>query len=206
MAAVYREVVRRCRAGGLPAPARNTLARRIEALDPAAVAAAREGADDRGTSLCVVGLVATLEAPSALSVGLCLAHTVCDKRPWLEWLGVEATWPMSGKPHEIHLDNATEFRSEALRRGCDQHGITLAYRPKGMPHFGGIIERLTGTMIQMVHELPGTTTCRDVTATLDLMVRAECRPSTELSLRWPATEPRGCRKQPARSDGRVSRA
>ncbi len=45
VAAVYREVVRRCRVGGLPVPARSTLARRIEALDPAAAAAAREGAD-----------------------------------------------------------------------------------------------------------------------------------------------------------------
>ncbi|WP_434094493.1 Mu transposase C-terminal domain-containing protein [Nonomuraea dietziae] len=207
VAAVYREVVRRCRSGGLPVPARSTLARRIEALDPAATATAREGADGARrlrpaggeppsiegllqqvqidhtpvdlevvderhrlpigrpyvtaaidvASRCVVGLVITLEAPSALSAGLCLAHTVCDKRPWLERLGLQATWPMSGKPHEIHVDNAVGFRSEALRRGCAQHGITLTYRPKGMPHFGGIIERLIGTMMQMVHELPGTT-------------------------------------------------
>ncbi|WP_188190346.1 DNA-binding domain-containing protein [Nonomuraea sp. SYSU D8015] len=40
VAVVYREVVRRCRAGGLPVPARSTLERRIEALDPAAAAAA----------------------------------------------------------------------------------------------------------------------------------------------------------------------
>ncbi|MEV1178317.1 DDE-type integrase/transposase/recombinase, partial [Nonomuraea sp. NPDC049784] len=208
VAAVYREIVRRCRAGGLPVPARSTLERRIEALDPAAAATAREGADGARrlrsaggdppsiegllqqvqidhtpvdlevvdgryrlpigrpyvtvaidvASRCVVGLVVTLEAPSALSAGLCLAHTVCDKRPWLERIGLQAVaWPMSGKPHEIHVDNATEFRSEALRRGCAQHGITLTYRPKGMPHFGGIIERLIGTMMQMVHELPGTT-------------------------------------------------
>ncbi|WP_052425198.1 DNA-binding domain-containing protein [Streptomyces fulvoviolaceus] len=39
-------------------------------------------------SRCVVGLVVTLEAPSAASVGLCLAHTAMDKRPWLELLGV----------------------------------------------------------------------------------------------------------------------
>jgi putative transposase len=31
------------------------------------------------------------------------------------------------------------------------------YRPPGQPHFGGIVERLIGTMMQMVHELPGTT-------------------------------------------------
>jgi putative transposase len=108
-------------------------------------------------SRSVAGLVVTLEAPSTLSVGLCLAHMATDKRAWLERLGVQAAWPMSGKPRELYLDNASEFHSEALRRGCDQHGIKLEYRPKGMPHFGGVIERLIGTMMQMVHELPGTT-------------------------------------------------
>jgi putative transposase len=108
-------------------------------------------------SRCVVGLVVTLEAPSATSVGLCLAHTATDKRPWLERLGVEAAWPMSGKPCELYVDNASEFKSEALRRGCDQHGIKLGYRPPGRPHFGGIVERLIGTMMQSAHELPGTT-------------------------------------------------
>ena len=39
-------------------------------------------------SRCVVGMVVTLEAPSATSVGLCLAHAVTDKRPWLERLGI----------------------------------------------------------------------------------------------------------------------
>jgi len=109
-------------------------------------------------SRCVVGLVVTLEAPSATSVGLCLAHMATDKRAWLERLGVEAVWPTSGKPHELYMDNAAEFKSEALRRGCDQHGIGLSYRPPGQPHFGGIIERLIGTMMRMVHdEVPGTT-------------------------------------------------
>jgi putative transposase len=108
-------------------------------------------------SRCVVGLVVTLEAPSALSAGLCLGHMVTDKRAWLERLEVESTWPMSGKPQQLYLDNAAEFKSEALRRGCEQHGIKLDYRPPGEPHYGGIIERVIGTMMQMVHELPGTT-------------------------------------------------
>ena len=34
-------------------------------------------------SRCVVGLVVTLEAPSATSVGLCLARTATGKRAWL---------------------------------------------------------------------------------------------------------------------------
>ncbi len=108
-------------------------------------------------SRCIVGLVITLEAPSALSVGLCLAHMVTDKRAWLERLGVEVSWPMAGKPSELYLDNAAEFKSEALRRGCEEHGITLRYRPPGRPHYGGIVERVIGTLMEMVHELPGTT-------------------------------------------------
>jgi transposase InsO family protein len=47
---------------------------------------------------------------------------------------------MSGKPIELYVDNAAEFKSEALRRGCKQHGIRLRCRPPGQPHFGGIIE------------------------------------------------------------------
>lgn len=108
-------------------------------------------------SRSLVGMVVTLEAPSAVSVGLCLAHAGTDKRPWLESLGVDAPWPMSGKPGQLYLDNASEFKSEALRRGCEQHGIELAYRPAGRPHYGGIVERVIGTAMQQVHELPGTT-------------------------------------------------
>ncbi|WP_238845650.1 DDE-type integrase/transposase/recombinase [Nocardia terpenica] len=105
---------------------------------------------------CVPGFVVTLEATSATSVGLCLAHMAIDKHAWLERISVAAVWPMSGKPHQLYVDNATEFKSEALRRGCDQHGIRIDYRPPGAPHYGGIVERLVGTMMQMLHELPGT--------------------------------------------------
>jgi putative transposase len=66
------------------------------------------------------------------AVGLCLAHVVTDKRAWLERLGVgEAVWPVSGKPSEIYVDNAAEFKSEDLRRGCEEHGIRVAWRPPG---------------------------------------------------------------------------
>jgi putative transposase len=107
---------------------------------------------------CIVGMLLTLEAPSATSVGLCLAHTVCQKEPYLLRLGLEdIEWPMYGKPALIHLDNAAEFHSDALKRGCEQHGIDRDYRPKQQPHFGGIIERVIGTAMRMSHELPGTT-------------------------------------------------
>jgi putative transposase len=44
-----------------------------------------------------------------------------------------------------------------LRRGCEQYGITIDYRPVRTPHYGGHIERLIGTMMGKVHLLPGTT-------------------------------------------------
>lgn len=82
---------------------------------------------------------------------------VSDKQVWLEHVGAAVAWPMSGKPAEIFVDNGAEFHSEALTRGCEEHGIALRYRPEGAPHYGGVVERLIGTLMREVHELPGTT-------------------------------------------------
>ena len=108
-------------------------------------------------SRCITGFCLTLEAPSAVSVGLCLVHSVIDKTNYLATLGIEGEWPIWGKPRVIYVDNGAEFHSEALRRGCAQHGIELRYRPIGEPQYGGIIERLIGTLMQHIHTLPGTT-------------------------------------------------
>ena len=108
-------------------------------------------------SRCITGFCLTLEAPSAVSVGLCLVHSVIDKSSYLTQLGIVGEWPIWGKPLAMYVDNGTEFHSEALRRGCAQHGIELSYRPPGSPQYGGIIERLIGTLMQHVHTIPGTT-------------------------------------------------
>ncbi|MBY3989330.1 transposase family protein, partial [Rhodococcus fascians] len=110
-------------------------------------------------SRSVLGFVVTLEPPSSISVGLCLGRVCCEKQTWLEAceLAEQVQWPMAGKPKQLYLDNASEFKSEALRRGCAQHAITLEYRPPGRPHYGGIVERIIGTAMTAVHELPGTT-------------------------------------------------
>jgi putative transposase len=71
--------------------------------------------------------------------------------------GVAGDWPVEGRPERLHLDNAKEFHSEALKRGCEQYGIAVDYRPVRTPHYGGHIERLIGTMMGKVHLLPGTT-------------------------------------------------
>ena len=108
-------------------------------------------------SRCIAGLLVTLEAPSSTSVGLYLAHVASDKRAWLEAIEVDADWPVMGRPRRIGVDNAAEFHSEALERGCAQHDIAIDWRPLGRPQVGGVVERVIGTLMELVHGLPGTT-------------------------------------------------
>ncbi len=108
-------------------------------------------------SRCIAGLHLSFEAPSATVAGLCLAHAALDKAAYLRSIGVEADWPCHGRPGGVFVDNGPEFHSDAFERGCAQHGITLQHRPKGSPHWGGIVERVIGTAMAKVHELPGTT-------------------------------------------------
>lgn len=116
---------------------------------------------------CVVGFHLSLEPPSATSVALCLTHAALSKESWLAERSIDVAWPVRGIPERLHLDNAKEFRSEALKRGCEQYGIAIDYRPVRTPHYGGHIERLIGTMMGKVHLLPGTT-FSDVRAKGDL--------------------------------------
>lgn len=108
-------------------------------------------------SRCITGFCLTLEPPSATSVGLCLLHSVFKKDQWLIERKIDGEWSIWGKPDLIYVDNASEFHSEALIRGCEFHGIKIKYRPPGAPHYGGIVERVIGTLMQLVHQIPGTT-------------------------------------------------
>jgi putative transposase len=106
----------------------------------------------------VAGFHISLWPPSTVSLCLALSHAVLPKDSWLadrELPNLE--WPTGGLPHSIHVDNAREFHSDVLVRGCEEYGIQLEHRPVGRPHFGGHIERLIGTMMGAVHLLPGTT-------------------------------------------------
>lgn len=108
-------------------------------------------------SRMILGFYVTLEDPSATSVAMAIRHAVLPKAAWLAELGIDAPWPAEGIPDCLHMDNAKEFHSRALARGCDEYGIERRYRPPATPHFGGHIERLIGTMMGAVHLLPGTT-------------------------------------------------
>lgn len=134
-------------------------------------------------SRCVLGFHLSLEPPSATSVALCVAHAVLPKQQWLAERQVEPQWPMHGLFARLHLDNAKEFRSEALRRGCEQYGIAIDYRPVRTPHYGGHVERLIGTMMGKVHLLPGTT-FSDIRAKGDLDPQKSAAMTIEELERW----------------------
>ena len=105
----------------------------------------------------VTGYHVSFEAPSRLSIALCLTRAVAPKAEFLADLECNVPWPAQGKPDSIHVDNGRDFRSRALQSACAEWGINLVYRPPGSPHFGGHVERLIGTMMGAVHLLPGTT-------------------------------------------------
>lgn len=105
----------------------------------------------------VMGFYISFSRPSAASVALCLAHAVQPKADFIKRVGVIGDWPVHGVMREIWVDNALEFHSLALRRGCEQYQISLNYRPVGSPGIGGTIERLIGTLMGKCHLLPGTT-------------------------------------------------
>jgi putative transposase len=105
----------------------------------------------------VCGFYLTLDEPSEVSVALCIAHAVLPKDAWLLERKIQAEWPVWGVPKCVHTDNGSDFKGEALRRGCEDYGIRMEFRPPGRTHFGGHIERLIGTLMQRVHTLPGTT-------------------------------------------------
>ncbi|CAN7743312.1 DDE-type integrase/transposase/recombinase [Variovorax sp. LjRoot290] len=109
-------------------------------------------------SRAVVGIYLAMERPNAATVALLLTRVALPKAAWLASLGLaDVEWPMSGVPQTLHLDNAAEFKSRALRSGCREYGIELTYRPVRRPQFGGHIERLNRTLMDRLRGLPGAT-------------------------------------------------
>lgn len=105
----------------------------------------------------ISGFKITLDPPSASSVGLCVAHAIMSKESWLAKRDIDAEWPIYGKMEKIHVDNGKDFRSNMLKRACQQHGIILEFRPKGQPNYGPHVERAFRTFMQEVQTIPGTT-------------------------------------------------
>ncbi|MEA9589207.1 Mu transposase C-terminal domain-containing protein [Xanthomonas sp. WHRI 10064A] len=108
-------------------------------------------------SRMVAGIYVTFEKPAAISVGMCLAQAICPKREYMAELSVGGEWPVWGTMSVVHSDNGKEFRGQMLKRACEEYGMDLQWRPVTLPHFGGHIERLMGTMANQLRKLPGAT-------------------------------------------------
>ncbi len=106
---------------------------------------------------CILGFCLTLEKPSALSVALCLAQTMCPKEVWLAARGIEHGWPIYGRPRLLVTDSAKEFKGHAFQRGCEDYGIRIRYRDRGRVHQGGVVERLLGKLNAVLATQPGST-------------------------------------------------
>ncbi|NTZ94188.1 DDE-type integrase/transposase/recombinase [Pseudomonas koreensis] len=107
----------------------------------------------------VMGYYLSIHAPSSVSVAMAIMHAVMPKRDWLKSLGVDdIAYPYYGKPQAIGMDNAKEFKAKCFRYAADKHDIKLCWRPPRIPHWGGHIERLNGTLqMGYVKYLPGAT-------------------------------------------------
>jgi len=105
----------------------------------------------------VAGFYISLDPPSALSAGLCIANAVQPKDTFLAKLEIATPWPVWGKMRKIYLDNAKEFRGIMLERACHEHDIILEHRPKGLPNYGGHVERAFLTFMKKTHSIAGTT-------------------------------------------------
>jgi putative transposase len=108
-------------------------------------------------SRMITGYYLALEEPSEISVAMCIAHSVLPKEEWLDVHRVDGQWPVWGFPRIIHSDNGADFRTGNLRRSCSNYNIENLFRPVQRPNYGGHIERLLGTFMRTLHELPGTT-------------------------------------------------
>ena len=108
-------------------------------------------------SRMVVGYYLSLEPPNANATGLCLSTGILPKAKLLNRLDVEGEWPVWGFMKVVHCDNAKEFRGKMLARACENYNIDLHLRPVRVPHYGGHIERMMGTVANELSKLPGAT-------------------------------------------------
>lgn len=108
-------------------------------------------------SRMVTGYYLSFDPPSETSVAMCVAHSMLPKEEWLLLHKVDTQWPVWGMPKTIHVDNGADFRSNNFQQSCLAYGINLEFRPVKQPRYGGHIERVLGTLLKEIHDLPGTT-------------------------------------------------
>ncbi len=108
-------------------------------------------------SRMIYGFYISLEAPNYFSVGQCLLNAILPKDDFIRKYNVKGEWPVYGLPRKVHMDNGKDFRSISLHNFCQEYRIEDIYRPVARPEFGGAVERVIGTSMKKMHDLPGST-------------------------------------------------
>lgn len=108
-------------------------------------------------SRMIVGYYLSLDAPSGTSVGTCIVNSILQKNKLLDNFDLDVEWNVWGKMDNIYTDNGADFRSFSVEQACLANGIHINFRPIGKKQYGGHIERLIGTTMTEVHDIPGTT-------------------------------------------------
>ncbi len=109
-------------------------------------------------SRAVIGYYLTLEHPKTGTLALGITHSILPKDVWARKIGLEFPWPTHGIPELFYTDNAKEFVTPIIRRGCEEWGMRPPeQRPKRFSHFGGIIERTMKTAMIEARLIPGAT-------------------------------------------------
>jgi transposase InsO family protein len=113
---------------------------------------------DVKTRAIVAHLISFID-PSVWTVGEILRRMVLPKRPPTEFA---KRYPIlidiRGKPMEVIIDNATEFRSHALEAAARGAGFNIRWCPVKKPRYRALVERGVGTLTRMICEnLPGCT-------------------------------------------------
>lgn len=105
-----------------------------------------------------LGMFLSLEAPSAMSAGMCISHAILPKEDWLRRKGISSIeWPMWGVMGILHMDNAREFRGDMLKAACRVYDVDIHLRPVKKPRYGAHIERLMGTVTEGLKTVKGAT-------------------------------------------------
>jgi putative transposase len=108
-------------------------------------------------SRCIWCLYVSFEEPSANRVRKALQHGIFFKDTKKNFNTIN-NWEVFGIPNTIYLDNGSDFRSVNVKRMIeDTLQAHVRYRPRATPRYGGVIERLFGTVnSKLIHSLKGT--------------------------------------------------
>lgn len=106
----------------------------------------------------ILGYELSFLPPSANKSGLCLINAIWPKDSLMAKYSLTYRWPCFGFPKIVQMDNARDFKCEMIKRGLQSYNITPDFRPVRRPNIKGAhIERLIGTMMLGVQDLPGGT-------------------------------------------------